>query len=199
MNYFGARYLDPMLGLWTSVDPARQYQNPYLYAGNNPVMRTDPDGNADEINQNILQDFFSGMFAFFNFKGQQTLDNVCETAAPYMEGVRKIYQVGAVFDPEPISRWGFSVGTIAFDTFDAFAEEGGGVVKTLISNAAGDFAGKIFKLPKNFIGRVASAFVSDETSALMNGADKLDASIPDSWKQRAIEMGNPENYGDYVD
>ena len=75
-------------------------------------------------------------------------------------------------------------------------KKGGGVVKTLISNAAGDFAGKIFKLPKNFIGRVASAFVSDETSALMNGADKLDASIPDSWKQ---EMGNPENYGDYVD
>ncbi len=22
LNYFGARYLDPMLGLWTSVDPA---------------------------------------------------------------------------------------------------------------------------------------------------------------------------------
>ena len=25
LNYFGARYLDPMLGLWTSVDPARQF------------------------------------------------------------------------------------------------------------------------------------------------------------------------------
>ena len=47
LNYFGARYLDPMLGLWTSVDPARQFASPYLYAGNgyNPVNGVDDDGN----------------------------------------------------------------------------------------------------------------------------------------------------------
>ena len=44
LNYFGVRYLDPMLGLWISVDPKRQYQNPYIYVGNNPIMGTDPDG-----------------------------------------------------------------------------------------------------------------------------------------------------------
>lgn len=32
-----------------------------------------------------------------------------------------------------------------------------------------------------------------------NGGEKLDAAIPDNWKQRAIEMGNPENYEGYVD
>ncbi len=47
LNYFGARYLDPMLGLWTSVDPKRQFASPYLYVGNgyNPVNGVDPDGN----------------------------------------------------------------------------------------------------------------------------------------------------------
>ena len=47
LDYFGARYLDPMLGMWISVDPARQFASPYLYAGNglNPVNGVDGDGN----------------------------------------------------------------------------------------------------------------------------------------------------------
>ena len=54
LDYFGARYLDPMLGMWTSVDPARQFASPYLYAGNgfNPVNVVDPDGNAAIIQKN---------------------------------------------------------------------------------------------------------------------------------------------------
>ena len=48
LNYFGARYLDPMLGLWVSVDAARQFASPYLYVGNgyNPVNGVDGDGKA---------------------------------------------------------------------------------------------------------------------------------------------------------
>ncbi len=47
LNYFGARYLDPMLGMWISVDPARQFASPYLYAGNgmNPLSHYDANGN----------------------------------------------------------------------------------------------------------------------------------------------------------
>ena len=54
LNYFGARYLDPMLGMWISVDPKRQFSSPYLYAGNgvNPINGVDEDGN--EMYQFIL-------------------------------------------------------------------------------------------------------------------------------------------------
>ena len=54
LDFFGARYLDPMLGLWISVDPKRQFSSPYLYAENgyNPVNGVDPDGNAAIIQKN---------------------------------------------------------------------------------------------------------------------------------------------------
>lgn len=58
LDYFGARYLDPMLGMWISVDPARQFASPYLYAGNgyNPVNGVDDDGNYyNEDGQKIYE------------------------------------------------------------------------------------------------------------------------------------------------
>ena len=57
LDYFGARYYDADLGLWISPDPARQFYNPYLYAGNNynPVNGIDPDGNQ-LISQNYKND-----------------------------------------------------------------------------------------------------------------------------------------------
>jgi RHS repeat-associated protein len=47
LNYFGARYYDGDLGLWTSVDAMRQFWSPYGYVGNgwNPVTAVDADGN----------------------------------------------------------------------------------------------------------------------------------------------------------
>ena len=42
--YFGARYYDPELALWTSRDAAAQFWNAYGY-GNNPVLMVDEDGN----------------------------------------------------------------------------------------------------------------------------------------------------------
>ena len=59
LNYFGARYLDPMFGLWTSVDPARQFASPYLYAGYgmNPVNVIDPDGNFLMMGEGQSEEF----------------------------------------------------------------------------------------------------------------------------------------------
>ena len=58
LDYFGARYLDPMLGMWISVDPKRQFASPYLYVGNgyNPVNGVDDDGNYyNEDGQKIYE------------------------------------------------------------------------------------------------------------------------------------------------
>ncbi len=47
LYYYGARYYDPNLSLWLSVDPlAEKYPNisSYAYCANNPVKFVDPDG-----------------------------------------------------------------------------------------------------------------------------------------------------------
>ena len=46
-NYFGARYLNPTLSIWLSVDPMSDkypHLTSYNYCANNPVMLIDPDG-----------------------------------------------------------------------------------------------------------------------------------------------------------
>jgi RHS repeat-associated protein len=46
-NHFELREYDPVIGRWTSKDPAGQYYSPYVGMGNNPVSRTDLDGGVD--------------------------------------------------------------------------------------------------------------------------------------------------------
>ena len=57
MYYYGARYYDPRISIFVSVDPlAEQTMEPYLYTGNNPIMFTDPTGMAPE---DIVINFYS--------------------------------------------------------------------------------------------------------------------------------------------
>jgi len=44
LSYFGARYYDAEVGVWTSVDPMEQYWSRYSYVGGNPVNAVDPTG-----------------------------------------------------------------------------------------------------------------------------------------------------------
>ena len=49
--YFGARYYDPKIGRFLSVDPLAKFQSnmtPYHYTHNNPLSRIDPTGMQDK-------------------------------------------------------------------------------------------------------------------------------------------------------
>ena len=44
LYYYGARYMDPALGRFTTPDPVKDFINPYSYVANNPMNLTDPTG-----------------------------------------------------------------------------------------------------------------------------------------------------------
>jgi RHS repeat-associated protein len=43
-NHFELREYDPIVGRWTTIDPAGQYWSPYVGMGNNAIGTIDPDG-----------------------------------------------------------------------------------------------------------------------------------------------------------
>jgi RHS repeat-associated protein len=44
LKYFGARFYDPEVGRFLTIDPKKDRQNWFIYCGDNPLNRIDPDG-----------------------------------------------------------------------------------------------------------------------------------------------------------
>ncbi len=74
-DYFGARYYDPQIGRWLSVDPlAHNYPSlsPYNYVANNPLIFIDPDG-----------------MGIYDMKGKQI--NASKAFGLIVDGIKSLY------------------------------------------------------------------------------------------------------------
>ena len=132
LDYFGARYLDPMLGMWISVDPKRQFASPYLYAGNgyNPVNGVDDDGNyfnyADKATEHAVMQYVQHISPEAKFRFNQL------AASKYRYDILKVD--GGQIDPDDgetvgglakawIYKTGESGGAAYFSNIDFFLHE----------------------------------------------------------------------------
>jgi RHS repeat-associated protein len=91
LYYYGARFYDPELGRFISMDPARDGLNWYVYVHNNPVKYVDPDGTTTSITRmykpgHLLLPVIAGSIAFdlaIDHLITKCVENEQEEVAPY--------------------------------------------------------------------------------------------------------------------
>ncbi len=74
LYYYGARYMDPKTGRFTTPDPVKDFLNPYSYVGNKPVNRIDPTGAKSGSAwrwDTCTKGYFGGIPDFFLAKSRQ--------------------------------------------------------------------------------------------------------------------------------
>ena len=80
MYYYGARYYEPRVSLWMSVDPIANLKNwisPYAYTKDNPLRYIDPDGQDEwEINKQgkivkHIKTYKHDAFYIVNYRGKR--------------------------------------------------------------------------------------------------------------------------------
>lgn len=62
LNYFAARYYDPIIGRWHAPDPLEQCHSPYAGMVNDPANFVDPDGR---LSKPAMADFFNSDLGMF--------------------------------------------------------------------------------------------------------------------------------------
>src|SRR5690554_1745261 len=74
MYYYGARYYDPRISIFVSLDPlVEQTFEPYSYVGNNPIMFTDPTGMSAE---GIIINYSNGQSQEYNYEENRDYDAI---------------------------------------------------------------------------------------------------------------------------
>ncbi len=86
LYYFGARYYDPSIGRFTSIDPSfNPSQTPYDYANNNPMAFVDPNGKEAS---NAIRNYYVSISAAFTLgAGIVRGDSIKDLATNFVVGL----------------------------------------------------------------------------------------------------------------
>jgi hypothetical protein len=127
--YFGARYYDPEIGIFTSTDPAGQAWNSFAYCAGNPINLRDPSGMiVQNINAEQEKDF---LFNASNADIEYYAFGLCE--------VKQIYQWNNVF-----FGWLVTMAARANVGIDYSVMDCSKFVRTMISQVTGEEMSDIY-------------------------------------------------------
>ncbi|MFH1839777.1 MAG: RHS repeat-associated core domain-containing protein, partial [Nanoarchaeota archaeon] len=104
LTYFGARYYDPSLGVFVTVDPIKDGMNHYQYAASNPLKYVDPTGTRLHIIP-----FFSGPYEVEWLQGESTSEDVRERILNKVVGDFNLFFGQEILEVEMLS-----IGRIGF-------------------------------------------------------------------------------------
>ena len=112
LYYFGARYYDPKVSIWYSVDPMAETYcnvNPYVYCMQSPVNLVDPDGKAPDpwrMFTDTFRDFIGSTAQYFHITAQN--NGVSRTSSTYYP------RMGRIFEDSVIRSLGTTKNTTKF-------------------------------------------------------------------------------------
>ncbi|URX62468.1 HNH endonuclease [Luteibacter anthropi] len=183
--YMQARYYDPAVGRFLSVDPERlvasnvnQFPR-YAYANNNPIVNTDPDGR-----QTMPPSVYR-----FDWTKPENRSGFVETAIPFTPIVSDVQNISdAISDPSPVNILAAVVGAVP---------EGGGPLAKILKegSAGGKRAGMAFT-------RAGKAEVKEANALAHEGRVVCEAcgreTVPAKQSQKGVTPPGDEAHVDHV-
>ena len=162
---YSARYMEPALGRFTTVDPlAEKYYSvsPYVYCADNPVLFIDLDGRDWYRHDDSGAIFWQKGNANSAMRNDQTYRNIGETYSSYSQGVRVDYNQNQV--------------TKVMDVSPRFNKEGGEYIPKTFTTDDGTKVNVTFKYNSSTGGNGDKALSKDAVGLLITGVNEANNS-----------------------